>query len=81
MAHRTWRRPSAYDSDTIILYRRAERGFFVYGFAKSDHDNIAPCANPKKRTGPGNPRACRFETGGEGGIKTLIAKMPLFSIS
>jgi hypothetical protein len=25
---------------TIILYRRAERAFFVYGFAKSDRDNI-----------------------------------------
>jgi len=25
---------------TIILYRAAERSFFVYGFAKSDRDNI-----------------------------------------
>lgn len=25
---------------TIILYRMAERAFFVYGFAKSDRDNI-----------------------------------------
>ncbi|WP_241053184.1 type II toxin-antitoxin system RelE/ParE family toxin [Achromobacter xylosoxidans] len=25
---------------TIILYRTAERAFFVYGFAKSDRDNI-----------------------------------------
>jgi len=25
---------------TIILYRAAERAFFVYGFAKSDRDNI-----------------------------------------
>jgi hypothetical protein len=25
---------------TIILYRSAERAFFVYGFAKSDRDNI-----------------------------------------
>jgi hypothetical protein len=25
---------------TIILYRRAERAFFVYGFAKSERDNI-----------------------------------------
>ncbi len=27
---------------TIILFRRGERAFFVYGFAKSDRDNIAP---------------------------------------
>lgn len=27
---------------TIILFRRTERAFFVYGFAKSDRDNIAP---------------------------------------
>jgi hypothetical protein len=26
---------------TIILYRTAERAFFVYGFAKSDRDNIS----------------------------------------
>jgi hypothetical protein len=26
---------------TIILYRRRERAFFIYGFAKSDRDNIA----------------------------------------
>jgi hypothetical protein len=25
---------------TIVLYRRGERAFFVYGFAKSDRDNI-----------------------------------------
>jgi hypothetical protein len=25
---------------TIILYRSAERAFFIYGFAKSDRDNI-----------------------------------------
>jgi hypothetical protein len=25
---------------TVILYRTAERAFFVYGFAKSDRDNI-----------------------------------------
>lgn len=25
---------------TIILYRRHERAFFIYGFAKSDRDNI-----------------------------------------
>jgi hypothetical protein len=25
---------------TIILYRMAERAFFVYGFAKSDRDNV-----------------------------------------
>ena len=25
---------------TIILYRREEKAFFVYGFAKSDRDNI-----------------------------------------
>lgn len=25
---------------TIVLYRTAERAFFVYGFAKSDRDNI-----------------------------------------
>ncbi|WP_151703776.1 type II toxin-antitoxin system RelE/ParE family toxin [Nitrincola alkalilacustris] len=25
---------------TIILYRTAERAFFVYGFAKNDRDNI-----------------------------------------
>ena len=25
---------------TIILYRTAERAFFVYGFAKSNRDNI-----------------------------------------
>ncbi|MCV6904377.1 MAG: type II toxin-antitoxin system RelE/ParE family toxin [Achromobacter xylosoxidans] len=25
---------------TIILYRTAQRAFFVYGFAKSDRDNI-----------------------------------------
>ncbi len=25
---------------TIILYRKAERAFFVYGFAKSDRDSI-----------------------------------------
>jgi hypothetical protein len=25
---------------TIILFRRGERAFFVYGFAKSDRDNI-----------------------------------------
>lgn len=25
---------------TIILYRTAERAFFVYGFAKSDRDNV-----------------------------------------
>jgi hypothetical protein len=25
---------------TIILYRTEERAFFVYGFAKSDRDNI-----------------------------------------
>jgi hypothetical protein len=24
----------------VILYRTAERAFFVYGFAKSDRDNI-----------------------------------------
>jgi len=27
---------------TIILFRRRERAFFVYGFAKSDRGNIAP---------------------------------------
>jgi hypothetical protein len=27
---------------TIVLFRRNERAFFVYGFAKSDRDNIAP---------------------------------------
>ena len=27
---------------TIMLFRRGERAFFVYGFAKSDRDNIAP---------------------------------------
>lgn len=27
---------------TIILFRRGERAYFVYGFAKSDRDNIAP---------------------------------------
>lgn len=26
---------------TIVLYRRGERAFFVFGFAKSDRDNIA----------------------------------------
>ncbi len=26
---------------TIILYRQAERAFFVYGFAKSQQDNIS----------------------------------------
>ena len=25
---------------SIVLFRRAERAFFVYGFAKSDQDNI-----------------------------------------
>lgn len=25
---------------TIVFYRRAERAFFVYGFAKSERDNI-----------------------------------------
>lgn len=25
---------------TIVLFRRGERAFFVYGFAKSDRDNI-----------------------------------------
>lgn len=25
---------------TMILFRRGERAFFVYGFAKNDHDNI-----------------------------------------
>ena len=25
---------------TVVLYRTAERAFFVYGFAKSDRDNI-----------------------------------------
>lgn len=25
---------------TVILYRTAERAFFVYGFAKSDRDNL-----------------------------------------
>lgn len=27
---------------TIILFRRGARAYFVYGFAKSDRDNIAP---------------------------------------
>ena len=27
---------------TIILFRRGERAFFAYGFAKNDRDNIAP---------------------------------------
>ena len=27
---------------TIVLFRRGGRAFFVYGFAKSDRDNIAP---------------------------------------
>lgn len=26
---------------SIVLFRRAERAFFVYGFAKSDQDNIS----------------------------------------
>ncbi|MEO8839276.1 MAG: type II toxin-antitoxin system RelE/ParE family toxin [Herbaspirillum sp.] len=28
------------DFRTIILYRRAERAFFVYGFSKNNRDNI-----------------------------------------
>ena len=27
---------------SIVLFRRGERAFFVYGFAKSDQDNIQP---------------------------------------
>jgi len=27
---------------SIVLFRRGERAFFVYGFAKSDRDNIRP---------------------------------------
>lgn len=27
---------------TIVSFRHGERAFFVYGFAKSDRDNIAP---------------------------------------
>jgi hypothetical protein len=27
---------------TIIAYRRADRAFFVYGFAKSERENIRP---------------------------------------
>jgi hypothetical protein len=27
---------------TIVLFRRGDRAFFVYGFAKSDRDNIKP---------------------------------------
>ncbi len=27
---------------SIILYRKGERAFFVYGFAKNDRDNVEP---------------------------------------
>ena len=40
MARKGQGRSGGYRS--IVLFRRAEKAFFVYGFAKSDQDNIRP---------------------------------------
>ena len=38
---------------TIIIYRRGDKAFFVYGFAKNQFDNISKPTSSVSRSWPG----------------------------